>query len=353
MLAKQPAARRLELLSTSRLAAERVIDRLSNGPVAVAEPACVRAQLDQILSAIEGRLGGDPAAAVPSGPLDRLGLLRALRTETLNAWRDDEDGLLPVMRAMDEVEAAIPEARQNAIMGQALTPFARELLAEVSHLLRSPLGSIVMLTEMLRAEHLGPLTAAQARQVDIIHRAALGVTSTAHDILTLTDIGDRVGRIESFSLTEILETIRDVLDPIAASKGRSVVIRVDAEGGRQGPRLTVREIMLTLGLHAVLDDRRGSGALELSVEEHADDVVSFGVEARFATDASDDPVQEPSLPPVVFRIDEEGDGFTLSPGALGLAAVADLLGALDSELEQGPMSDTAPKLGFRLHLPRA
>jgi signal transduction histidine kinase len=351
--AQRAATQRPDLLANPRRAAERVVRALSEGPVAVAEPICVRAQLEQILAAIEEKLNGGDPTRIPPGPLDRLGLLRALRRETLNVWSDDEKGLLPMMRAMDDVEAAMPEARQNAIMGQALTPFARELLAEVSHLLRSPLGSIVMLTEMLRGEHLGPLTAAQARQVDIIHRAALGVTSTAHDILTLTEVGDRVRRIEPFSLTETLETIRDILEPIAASKGRSVVIRVDAEAGRQGPRLTVREIMLTLGLHAILDGRQGVGALELSVEDRADDVVSFGVEAHFARGASDDSAQDPSLPPMVFRIDEEGDGFTLSPGALGLAAVADLLVALDSELERGHLSDAPQRLGFRLHLPRA
>lgn len=337
------------LLAEFRRASERVVERLAGGPVAVTSPRHVRAQLDQILAALERTLAGAPPGVLADGPLDRLELLRTLRTETLRTWEDGSPGLLTLMRALDEVEEGLPEARRNAIMGEALTPFARELLREVSHLLRSPLGSIVMLAEMLRDEDLGPLTEAQARQVSIIHRAALGISCTAHDILTLSHGRDRSERTTVFSLAESMQNVRDILGPIAESKGQSVHLSVEADLTRLGPELTLREILLTLGLRAALEGH--GGALGLSAEDLEGDTVLFSVRARPPEDDNDGADALPC--PAVFRIDEDDGGFTLSPGGLGLAAVADVLRTLGSELERVEPPEAEPRLSFRLRLPRA
>lgn len=343
----------VDLLSVPRRVAECVVELYSSGPVAVAQPRQIRKQVSDMLAALEETVAGRPAHGIRPGPLDRMELLHALRTETLRDWSDDDEGLLTLMHAMESIRENLPEDRRNVAMGAALTPFSRELLREVSHLLRSPLGSIVMLADMLRDEKLGPLTAAQARQVSIIYRAALGITSTANDILTLVDVREHIRRTEGFSLVEVLNTVCDVLGPVSESKGQSIGFRVDADPLRHGPALALREILLSLGLRAALE--AGSGELGLSAVDEEDDTVRFAVEAR-PRPASDDAVGDrvPEGLMEILRVDDESGGFTISPGALGVAAVSRMLDMLDSSLERsGAGEPGSSNVFFRLKLPRA
>lgn len=335
------------LLAGPRRAAERVVERYSGGPVAVAGVRHTRTQVDDLLAALERVLVGAEPEEVAPGPLDRLELLRALRSETLRDWDPDERDLLPLMCAIEAVQDDLLESRRTAAMGEALTPFARDLLREVSHLLRSPLGSIVMLTEMLRDGHLAPLTEAQARQVSIIHRAALGITCTANDLLTLVDDRDRIMRLEPFSIAETLTTVGDVLGPVAESKGVTLVVRADATPGRVGPALALREILLSLGLRLTLDLSQGN--LELSADDDDGDFVRFSVRTR--SDLEPSRSTDRTDPLVVFRADEEG-GFTIYPGGLAVAAVTDLLGQLHSELDGDGETPSSRQLSFRIELPR-
>lgn len=348
---RRPTAEPKHAIGISRGAAERVLDLYASGAVAVSDRRSVGEQLEELLAAVERALGNGDEGGLPSGPLDRLQLLRSLRTEILRGWPEDQVGLLELMRALETVQEALPEARHDAAMGASLTPFARELLYEVAHMLRSPLGSIVMLTEMLRDQILGPLTEAQARQVEIIHRAALGITCTANDILTLAHDPDRVDGTESFAVGDLLQTVGDVLRPVAESKGHSITVRSDVDGRRRGPRAALLEVVTSLGLRAALE---GNGDdLELAAVDEGGDAVRFVIRTRRGDEAQATEERGPDRVALeVFRVDRETRRFTLSSQAMGAAAAQKVLERLDSTLErdgvQGPRC-----LSFLVELPPA
>lgn len=337
-------------LHASRRAARRVLERYAGGVVAVSDPRHVEEQLEDLLAALEGVLTQGHMADIPRGSLDRLQLLRSLRSEILRTWAGEGDGLLELMLALEEVQEELPEARHDAAMGASLTPFARELLHEVAHLLRSPLGSIVMLAEMLRDELLGPLTDAQARQIDIIHRAALGITHTSNDLLTLAYERELIDRSEIFAVSDLLESVEDVLAPVAQSKGQSLRVHAEVDGLRKGPALALREVVLSLGLRAALEGR--GEELELGAVEEDGDAVRFAVQSHRPTASSDDGKRGDGGMLEVFRIDAETGEFTISPEGLGVAAAMKILEGLGSELERNGVHGPIGRLSFRVELPR-
>lgn len=339
-----------DAVGISRDAAERVVDLYASGVVAVSDRRSVGEQVEELLAAVERALRhGDPGG-LPRGPLDRLQLLRSLRSEIIRGWPDELDGLLDLMRALESVQEALPEARHDAVMGASLTPFARELLHEVSHMLRSPLGSIVMLTDMLREEILGPLTDAQTRQVDIIHRAALGITCTANDLLTLAHERDHIDGSETFAVGDVLETIGDVLRPVAESKGHALTIRSEVGDRRHGPVMALREVVMGLALRALLEGN--DYELELAALEEGGDTVRFVIQTRPGDDEG--AMDETKLASVeVLRVDRETRRFTLSSQAMGLAAGEKILERLDATLERDVVQESGARLSFVVELPRA
>lgn len=339
-------------LAATRDVAERVVERYSPRAIALDGERPLRDHMEDVLAALEVALdngpGGAPTHAPPPRPPDRIELLRALRAEALRSWTDDPTELFALMRALESVEERMLEARGTAVMDDALTPFSRALLREVSHMLRSPLGSIVMLTDMLRDGTLGPLTEAQERQVGIIHRAALSITCTTSDILALVDGRERIDRKAPFSIAEVLETVCDILAPVAESRGRSVAMSVEADPDRSGSAVALREILLGLGLRSALDGRQGD--LRLSAAEEDGDVVRFVVESR---GNGESPLHGSTTErPEIFRVDSETGEFTISADGLGVAAVREILGMLGSELEHDEEAGAESRLAFGLTLPR-
>ena len=62
---------------------------------------------------------------------------------------------------------------------------AMQLIVEVAHDMRSPLGSILFLAERLRSMQSGPLTPVQERQIGLIYSAAFGLSALAGDVIEL------------------------------------------------------------------------------------------------------------------------------------------------------------------------
>ena len=62
---------------------------------------------------------------------------------------------------------------------------AFRLVAEVAHDLRSPLTSILFLSEALRMGQSGNLTDLQKRQLGLIYSAALGLAGVTNELMTL------------------------------------------------------------------------------------------------------------------------------------------------------------------------
>ena len=101
----------------------------------------------------------------------------------------------------------------------------------MAHDLRSPLTSILFLAETLQRGRSGPVNPVQERQLGLIYSAAFGLSSVASDVIELARGGDRLVDLDPipFSVTDILESVRDIVQPIAEEK--SLAVRLTRPGG--------------------------------------------------------------------------------------------------------------------------
>ena len=151
---------------------------------------------------LTGSVGGDNAVSNGKvGPEDggrlqtedpraEVRLLAAIRRDLLEQWRSkdlaiDQDRLLGLLHSIDlhAEEVGIRGAEDSGNRpGEA---DALRLVAEVGHDLRSPLTSILFLSEAMRNGHSGSLSRLQQHQLGLVYSAALGLTGVVNDLMSL------------------------------------------------------------------------------------------------------------------------------------------------------------------------
>lgn len=160
-----------------------------------------------------------------------------------------------------ELELAAALARADALAREAVAANAAKsrFLAQVSHDLRTPLHSILGMTEMLlgsRSENSG------REQVAVIREAGEGLLRLINDLLDLSVI--EAGRInlrhEPFQLDGVLDALADLLNVSASRKGLAFAhwIEPGLGGGLRGDPDRLRQVLLNLAGNAVKFTRKGT-----------------------------------------------------------------------------------------------
>jgi K+-sensing histidine kinase KdpD len=317
-------------------------------PLLTPDEGLLRGELSALAEDVRMAMDGHAPAQSEGMELNRLRLLRMLRAAVLQEWPEDDGPLLPTMRAFEATERALSERDGHASPTDVLSPFSRNVLREVSHLLRSPLGSIVMLTETLREERSGPLSEAQRRQLNIIYRAALGAAATAGDLLTLTSREEHFERARRFSVAETVETIADLVRPVTEARSSELVVRKNDARHRMGPASAVGEALLGLALRAALMTREGTVELEASAGEG--DILAFSVTSCGGGVAAEDDRVDLLR---IFRVGPDSDSYTISPEGLAFAAAREIVRSIGSELHVDASPEGKMTLLFRIALPVA
>jgi signal transduction histidine kinase len=223
-----------------------------------------------------------------------------------------------------------------------LTRPSRTVLREVAHMLRSPLGAITLLTDTLRDQR-NTLTPEQLEKpLGIIYRAALGVASTAGDLLTLTDGEADEPSVEEIAPAAALEVVADIVRPIVESLGGE--LEATARGAPfSGPARAVRRAMLGIALRTAL--RARGGELELAATSDEAGAFTFSATARGEMAPPEGGAGELLE---IFRPDRDTDTYTLSSEGLGLAAVQRITESMGTDLEIDAETEGAIRLSFRL-----
>jgi signal transduction histidine kinase len=240
-----------------------------------------------------------------------------------------------------------PTSDDAADLSQALTPHSRTIMREVAHLLRSPLGSIVMLADTMRSSTSEPLTDAQRRKLGIIHRAALGVAATMGDLLTLVGEGEDVTRTARFSVPDVLEVVADIVRPVTEARENRLDVRPAVARIRHGPTSALSRALL--GLTLLGASRVRGGAVEISATEGDGDMVTFSIVAAGEPDSAD---AEPVQMLRALRRDPESGEHSVSPDGLRLSGARALVRRIGSDLHVTD-EDGALRLTFTLALPVA
>jgi len=346
--------------SDLRVAAERVLWRHGSGKLQERQAAEL---LSRLADCVTRRAQGDPVR--PDARLDgALGrqLLVELRIELVQRWTESPvapsaEAVLTVWRAFEDVLDEIGHGARHApgvdwdrdFADQLSEPRGLELIVEVAHDLRSPLTSILFLAETLQRGQSGPVTDIQRRQLGLIYSAALGLSTLASNVMELARGGSRLADDQPgpFSVTDVLESVADIVRPMAEEKGLTVRLLPPSPDHRLGPAQALSRVLLNLTTNAIkfteegfveivakgLDDRR----VEFSVRDSGPGVNPTAVETLF-------------LP---FRQGPHNHQIRFSGTGLGLALCRKLVEAMGSELRYETGAEWGTRFFFEMKLPVA
>ena len=145
----------------------------------------------------------------------------------------EEDGtIIGVLETCREItERKIAEKLlQEKQIAEVANRTKSEFLANMSHELRTPLNSVIGFSELLHEQAYGELSEKQQRAVGNISKSGKHLLHLINDILDLSKV--EAGKLElnykDFDLATRLNTIRNLLSPIADRKNIKVEIDMDS-----------------------------------------------------------------------------------------------------------------------------
>lgn len=313
---------------------------------AALEIVALATELDSLVS---GRELGDP----PPRAARRRRLLDRMRAQLIRDWasRPDvgRDEMLAILDALERLnEAAEPESRPALGLAAGLGDVdERDLLVELAHDLRSPLTSILFLAETLRRGQSGEVNEIQRRQLGIIYSAALGLLSVVGDIIELARGGDQLAEAEPtpFSVTEIFESVRDTVQPMAEERGLTIRMLPPSQDQRMGYPVALSRVLLNLTTNAL--KFTDEGFVEVVARETGPTRVEFSVRDTGNGIAPEvlDRLYEP------FRPAPTATGYAFSGSGLGLAICRRLVEAMGSTLRVETRAGWGTRFYFELDLP--
>jgi signal transduction histidine kinase len=123
------------------------------------------------------------------------------------------------------VVALYAELDQNALQLREAADLKSRFLSYMSHEFRTPLASIISVTDILLVRLDGPLTAEQERQLRFVQGSVRELTEMVDDLLDLAKVD--AGRIsispEWFEMVDLFSALRGMFRPIVASSGVSLI----------------------------------------------------------------------------------------------------------------------------------
>lgn len=280
-------------------------------------------------------------------------LLELLRSDVVEGWRESgvpAEELLPLLIAMERVRVTIQPNWAQTFAQQLSGSDGLALLMDVAHDLRSPLTSILVLAETLQRGQSGTVNEVQRRQLGLIYTAALGLSAVASDIIEFTQGGDQLVESEpsAFSVTAMLESVRDIVRPIAEEKHLTVRLLAPTRDQRMGHPVALSRILLNLTTNAlkftdqgyveiVAQEYEGSDRIEFAVRDSGRGIPSEKVTTLFQP----------------LRKESGRRGQLFSQTGLGLTICRKLTTAMKSELKLESRIGWGTRFFFELNLPVA
>ena len=336
-------------------AARRVARRVREEPLEPADIEAAVALLAAIALAVDRQHPRYVTEFVQrASPTLGARLVDMLRTELLRGWAANVESLAPAgmlgtLEAIERVREAIepPAARQLA--ERLAAPGGVDLVVEIAHDLRSPLTSILFLSETLQTGQSGDVNEVQHHQLALIYSAALGLSALVSNAIELARGGDRLVDNEPcpFSISQTFESVKDMVRPMAEEKGLSVHMRPSAADLRIGHPVALSRVLLNLTCNALKFTEHGF--VEVAAVAKDDARVEFSVRD---TGAGIGPQALPRLYQPFRRLRGRAS-FTFSGTGLGLAITRKLIAAMGSELHVETGSNWGTRFHFDVTLPLA
>jgi signal transduction histidine kinase len=289
--------------------------------------------------------GEDPELSGIAPPVPGRRLLESVRSAFLleieSVGSSNPAQLVRVLGAMERVQAALDRDSAQRFANKLAGPDGLDMVVEVAHDLRSPLASILFLAETLRNGQSGSINPIQERQLGLVYSAAFGLSALASDVIELVRGGERLmdQHPTPFSLSETLQSVRDIVLPIAEEKGLAVRITPPDTDLRIGHPVALNRVLLNLTTNAL--KFTSEGYVEVSCRAITKTRLEFSVRDT----GRGIPVEV--LPTLfdAFRRRVRPGQFTFSSAGLGLSICRKLVMRMGGEMQV----ETAPGYGTRFH----
>ena len=252
-----------------------------------------------------------------------------------------------ILTAMERLSDSLEPANESRLSHHLLGPNGLDLVVEVAHDLRSPLTSILFLAETLLRGRSGPISPLQERQLGLIYSAAFGLSAVTSDMVELARGRDRLIDPEPmpFSVRDILESVRDIVRPIAEEKGLEIRLVAPQRPYRVGVPVAINRILLNLVTNALKFTEEGY--VELAAVEGPGSMVEFTVRDT----GRGIPPQAMALLFEPFRRRQRGNDYAFSGSGLGLSICRKLVESIGSELQVETELGRGTRFTFGLPLP--
>jgi signal transduction histidine kinase len=315
----------------------------------------VTSQLAQLSMAVRQQLlvpTAEPTDVARTALARRLlGLIRGAFLERVQSLPSPPDSgqLLRLLGAIEQVSQRLEADWAQHFTDRLSSPDGLELVVEVAHDLRSPLTSILFLAETLQRGRSGTVNPVQERQLGLIYSAAFGLSSVASDVIELARGGDRLVDLDPipFSVTDIFESVRDIVQPIAEEKSLTVRLTTPEADFRIGHPVALSRVLLNLTTNAlkftaegfveVVARQTGARRIEFSVRDTGRGIPPQSMATLF----------EP------FRRRQKHNEYAFSGSGLGLSICRKLVEAMGSTLQVETEQSVGTRFYFELDLPLA
>jgi signal transduction histidine kinase len=335
-------------------AAGDVASSWSLGPHATSSQIDLRSAIGVLADAVRRTaLGGSPdvQSMPPFVPARRI--LERLRRAFLEHAeapdvRDQAADVVAMLRAMERVQDSLDLDAAHRFASRLTGQDAQQLVVEMAHDMRSPLGSILILAERLRGGAGGDLSPIQQRQLGLVYSAAFGLSSLAGDVIELARGGTTLVDTEQipFSVSDVLQSIMDILRPMAEEKRLELKASGPSGDVRLGHPSALNRVLLNLATNAIKFTNTGSVCMscreidrtriEFSVQDTGRGIPEHVMGSLFEA----------------FRQRQTPGDYAFSSAGLGLSICQKLIRAMGGELQVATELEKGTRFYFALDLPQ-
>jgi signal transduction histidine kinase len=280
-------------------------------------------------------------------------VLECLRREFVDQLREEElpdaQHAINLLSALGRVQNLLPRAATHSSAEQLRSDDALRAMVEVAHDMRSPLSAMLFLIDLIRTGRSGAVTSLQERQLAVVYGAALGLNQLASDLVDFVRGADRLvdQHPVPFSISELLRSVRDIVQPMAEEKGLTLKFISPEDDARIGFPTALNRVLLNLTTNAVKYTSEGS--VVVAARQLSRTLIEFSVR-------DSGPGIPPHLMPELFqpfRTTRRAETGSFSSAGLGLSICRTLVTTLGSELRAITSAEQGTCFHFELELPLA